>query len=32
MIETSRAYLYGKWCMQRGNRKVGKYVRLQARK
>lgn len=32
MIETSRAYLYAKWCVQKGNRKVGKYVRLQARK
>ena len=32
MIETSRAYLYAKWCVQKGNRKVGKYVKLQARK
>lgn len=32
MIKGSRAYLYAKWCVQRGNRKVGKYVKLQARK
>ena len=32
MIETSRAYLYAKWCVQKGNRKVGKYVKLQAKK
>lgn len=32
MIESSRAYLYAKWCVQKGNRKVGKYVKLQARK
>lgn len=32
MIENSRAYLYAKWCVQRGNRKVGKYVKLQAKK
>ena len=32
MIKDSRAYLYAKWCVQRGNRKVGKYVKLQARK
>lgn len=32
MIENSRAYLYAQWCVQRGNRKVGKYVKLQARK
>lgn len=31
MIEESRAYRYAKWCVQRGNRKVGKYVKLQAR-
>lgn len=32
MIESSRAYLYAKWCVQKGNRKVGKYVKLQAKK
>lgn len=32
MIKDSRAYLYAKWCVQRGNRKVGKYIKLQARK
>lgn len=32
MIKTSRAYLYAKWCVQKGNRKVGKYVKLQAKK
>ncbi len=32
MIKDSRAYLYAKWCVQCGNRKVGKYVKLQARK
>ena len=32
MIDQSRAYQYAKWCTQRGNRKVGKYVKLQARK
>lgn len=32
MIETSRAYLYAKWCVQKGNRKVGKYVKLQSKK
>lgn len=32
MIKDSRAYLYAKWCVQRGNRKVGKYVKLQVRK
>lgn len=32
MIKDSRAYLYAKWCVQRGNRKVGKYVKLQAQK
>lgn len=32
MIENSRAYLYAQWCVQRGNRKVGKYIKLQARK
>ena len=32
MIKDSRAYLYAKWCVQRGNRKVGKFVKLQARK
>ena len=32
MIESSKAYLYAKWCAQRSNRKVGKYVKLQAKK
>ena len=32
MIDQSRAYQYAKWCTQRGNRKAGKYVKLQARK
>ena len=32
MIKDSRAYLYAKWCVQRGNRKGGKYVKLQVRK
>lgn len=32
MIDSSRAYLYAKWCVQKGNRKVGKYVKLQATK
>ena len=27
-----REYRYAKWCVSRGNRKVGKYVKLQARK
>ena len=29
MIESSRAYLYAKWCVRRGNQKVGRYVKLQ---
>ena len=32
MIKDSRAYRYAKWCAQRSNRKVGKYVKLQANK
>lgn len=32
MINSSRAYLYAKWCVEKGNRKVGKYVKLQAKK
>lgn len=32
MIKDSRAYRYAQWCAQRGNRKVGKYIRLQAKK
>lgn len=32
MIDKSRAYLYAKWCVEKGNRKVGKYVKLQAKK
>lgn len=31
MIEASRAYQYAKWCVRRSNRKVGKYVKLQAK-
>lgn len=32
MIKDSRAYRYAQWCAQRGNRKVGKYIKLQAKK
>lgn len=32
MIEASRAYRYAAWCIQKGNRKVGRYVKLQAKK
>ena len=32
MIKDSRAYQYAQWCAQRGNQKVGKYVKLQVRK
>lgn len=32
MIEESRAYRYAKWCVRKGNRKVGKYIKLQAKK
>lgn len=31
MIEESRAYAYAKWCTLKSNRKVGKYVKLQAK-
>ena len=31
MIENSRAYRYARWAAQSRNRKVGKYVRLQAK-
>lgn len=31
MIEDSRAYAYAKWCVMKNNRKVGKYVKLQAK-
>ena len=31
MIESSRAYQYAKWCVQRGNKKVGKYIKLQSK-
>lgn len=31
MIEDSRAYAYAKWCERKSNRKVGKYVKLQAK-
>ncbi|UQT47483.1 hypothetical protein M5E87_21265 [Flavonifractor plautii] len=31
MIESSCAYQYAKWCTQRSNQKVGRYVKLQAR-
>lgn len=30
-IKTSRAYQYARWCVGRGNRKVGRYVKLQAK-
>lgn len=32
MIKDSRAYQYAKWCIPAGNRKVGKYVKLQAKR
>lgn len=32
MIEDSRAYRYAVWCVQKSNRKVGKYVKRQAKK
>lgn len=32
MIEDSRAYRYAVWCVQKNNRKVGKYVKRQAKK
>ena len=32
MIKDSRAYRYAQWCVQRSNRKVGKYINLQAKK
>lgn len=32
MIKKSRAYMYAQWCVQKGNRKVGKYIKLQAKK
>lgn len=31
MIEETRAYQYAKWCAKAGNKKVGKYIRLQAK-
>ena len=31
MIENSRAYAYAKWCTLKSNRKVGKYIKLQAK-
>lgn len=31
MIEESRAYAYAKWCTLKSNRKVGKYIKLQAK-
>ena len=31
MIESSRAYQYAKWCCQPKNRKVGRYVKKQAK-
>lgn len=31
-IEESRAYRYTKWCTERNNRRVGRYVKLQARR
>lgn len=32
MIKESRAYRYAQWCVLRSNRKVGKYIKLQAKK
>ena len=31
MIKESRAYQYAKWCGLSGNRKVGKYIKKQAK-
>lgn len=31
MIKESRAYKYAEWCLEEGNRKVGKYVKKQAK-
>lgn len=31
MIQESKAYLYAKWCIKKGNRKVGKYIKKQAK-
>lgn len=31
MIEDTKAYRYAKWCVRRGNRKVGAYVKKQAK-
>lgn len=30
-VKDSRAYTYAQWCLEKGNRKVGKYVKKQAR-
>ena len=32
MIRDSCAYRYAQWCVQKGNRRVGKYVKLQAKR
>lgn len=31
MIKESRAYKYALWCLEEGNRKVGKYIKKQAK-
>ena len=31
MIRETRAYQYAKWCVKPGNRKVGRYVKKQAK-
>lgn len=31
MIKSSRAYLYAKWCCVPGNKKVGRYIKKQAK-
>ena len=31
MVKDGRAYLYAKWCLEKGNRKVPKYVKKQAK-
>ena len=30
MIKDSKAYKYAEWCIEKDNRKVGKYVKKQA--
>jgi len=31
MVKESKAYKYAQWCLEEGNRKVGKYVKKQAK-